>query len=157
MRLLRGMLWMRSLYAPLRVIAILAIMNLAGLAQASEQELRNFAMLMGLNQVDEFVETIETIRDTGYLPEFYLTKNAARDRGWYPGDDLCDSAPGHVIGGNRFGNREGRLPDRYRRQWTEADLDFDCGRRGAKRLVFSNDGLIFVTLDHYESFFEVPE
>lgn len=141
----------------LRGITLLILLHLASAAHADEQDLRNFAMLMGLEQVDTFVETIETIRDTGWLPDFYLTKNEARDRGWQPGSDLCRSAPGYVIGGNRFGNREGHLPERYRRQWTEADLDFDCGRRGAKRLVFSNDGLIFVTLDHYETFFEVPE
>lgn len=137
-------------------LAILIILS-AGRAFADEQSLRNFAILMGLEQVGTFVETIEDIRDTGWLPDYYITKNQARDRGWRPGSDLCDHAPGFVIGGNRFGNREGRLPDRYRRQWTEADLDFNCGRRGAKRLVFSNDGLIFVTIDHYDTFYEVPE
>ncbi|MCB2009968.1 MAG: ribonuclease domain-containing protein [Geminicoccaceae bacterium] len=144
---------MRPIFRSLAFMAVLIV----GMAHAGTQELRNFAILVGLLDIDGFVETVETIRDTGWLPEQYLTKNEARDRGWQPGDDLCDSAPGHVIGGNRFGNREGRLPDRRGRQWTEADLDFGCGRRGAKRLLFSSDGLIFVTIDHYETFFEVPE
>jgi guanyl-specific ribonuclease Sa len=53
-------------------------------------------------------------------------------------------------------NREGRLPAAAGRRWTEADLDYGCGRRNAKRLVFSSDRLIFVTVDHYETFREVP-
>lgn len=123
---------------------------------AGTVELRQFASLLGLADVEGFVETVETIRATGRLPERYLTKREADREGWRPGDDLCRWAPGHAIGGNRFGNREGRLPDDRRRRWTEADLDYDCGRRGARRLVFSDDGLIFVTLDHYETFIQVP-
>ena len=139
----------------LRILCTLALL-LPMAAWAGTQELRNFAMLMGLRDVDAFVETVETIRDTGWLPDHYVTKGEARDMGWYPGSDLCDVAPGHSIGGNRFGNREGRLPDRRNRRWTEADLDFACGRRGARRLVFSDDGLIYVTINHYDSFYEVP-
>ena len=135
----------------------LVILVLTTPALGDSQDLRNLAMLLDLKQVDAFVEIVETIRDDGVLPEHYLDKNQARQKGWHPGSDLCDVAPGHAIGGNRFGNREGLLPDRQGRQWTEADLDFDCGRRNAKRLVFSNDGLIFVTIDHYESFYEVPQ
>lgn len=92
----------------------------------------------------------------GSLPARYVTKREAEALGWRPGDDLCRVARGRVIGGDRFHNRERRLPEARGRSWREADLDFDCGRRGARRLVFSSDGLIFVTLDHYESFREVP-
>ena len=101
---------MRSLLRPVLFLVLLA----PWIALAGTQELRNFAMLMGLSDVDAFVETVETIRDSGYLPRHYLTKGEARDRGWYPGSDLCDVAPGYSIGGNRFGNREGRLPDQAR-------------------------------------------
>ena len=100
---------------------------------------------------------IESVRQTGRLPNHYVTKREAEALGWRPGSDLCDSAPDRVIGGDRFQNREGRLPDAQGRRWFEADLDFACGRRGAKRLVFSNDGLIYLTVDHYESFVEVTE
>ncbi len=144
-----------DLSAVLRALALW--IWLAAPALADSQGLRNFAILMGLAQIGTFVETIETIRETGYLPDYYITKRKARDWGWHPGDDLCDVADGYVIGGDRFGNRERRLPEGNRRRWTEADLDFDCGRRGAKRLVFSNDGLIYVTIDHYDSFTEVPQ
>jgi ribonuclease T1 len=100
---------------------------------------------------------IASVRQTGRLPDHYVTKREAEALGWRPGSDLCDVAPDRVIGGDRFQNREGRLPDAQGRRWFEADLDFNCGRRGAKRLVFSNDGLIYLTVDHYESFVEVTE
>jgi len=61
---------------------------------------------------------------------------------------------GSSIGGDRFQNREGRLSDN---QWREADLDYKGGRRGAKRLIFSQDGKRFVTVDHYRTFMEVPQ
>jgi ribonuclease T1 len=102
-----------------------------------------------------FVAVVETVQQTGRLPADYVTKRGAEALGWRPGSDLCEAAPGRVIGGDRFFNREGRLPEADGRIWFEADLDFACGRRGAKRLVFSNDGLVFVTVDHYDSFVEV--
>ena len=62
-------------------------------------------------------------------------------------------APGMCIGGDRFGNYEGLLPDAKGRRWTECDIDtLGAKSRGAKRIVFSNDGLIYYTDDHYESF-----
>jgi guanyl-specific ribonuclease Sa len=70
---------------------------------------------------------------------------------------LCRAAPDKAIGGDRFGNREGRLPTARGRVWYEADLDFNCGKRGAKRLLWSSDGLIYVTTDHYQTFREVPK
>lgn len=141
----------------LRRVALLAIVLAgAGPGMASDA-LDAFAGLLGFKAPAEFVATVESLRETGDLPEWYLQKREARDLGWRPGSDLCDVAPDGVIGGDRFQNREGRLPDRPGRRWYEADLDFACGRRGAKRLVFSNDGLIYVTLDHYESFIEVPK
>lgn len=88
----------------------------------------------------------------GELPGNFITKNEARDLGW-DGGSLEDYAPGMCIGGDRFGNYEGLLPDAAGRRWTECDID-TLGRnsRGAKRIVFSNDGLIYYTDDHYESF-----
>ena len=137
-------------------LAALAVVLIAGSAFADTAQLERFAQRMGLRDVDGFVAAVESIRETGYLPERWITKDEAEELGWRPGEDLCDSAPDQAIGGDRFGNREGRLPQRQGRRWREADLDFDCGRRGAKRLVWSNDGLIFVTIDHYDSFTEVP-
>ena len=59
--------------------------------------------------------------------------------------------------GDAFANREQRLPTRPGRHYYEADLDFACGKRNADRLIYSNDGLRFVTTDHYQSFHEVPK
>ncbi len=87
------------------------------------------------------------------LPDYYLTKGEARELGWISEKgNLWDVAKGRVIGGDRFGNREGLLPDQKGRQWYEADVNYQGGFRGPERLVFSNDGLLFYTKDHYESF-----
>ena len=88
----------------------------------------------------------------GCLPDNFITKNEARKLGW-EGGGLEKYAPGMCIGGDRFGNYEGILPDAPGRIWTECDIDtLGKSSRGAKRIVFSNDGLIYYTDDHYESF-----
>jgi hypothetical protein len=124
---------------------------------ADDATLRAFGRRLGLSDLDGFVATVQTIDRTGRLPAMYLRKDEAAKLGWRPGNDLCRLAPGRAIGGDSFGNRERRLPDRRGRRWFEADLDFACGKRNADRLVFSNDGLRFVTVDHYRSFHEVPK
>lgn len=92
------------------------------------------------------------IHTYGCLPGNFITKNEARDLGW-EGGGLEKYAPGMCIGGDRFGNYEGLLPDAPGRIWTECDIDtLGKSSRGAKRIVFSNDGLIYYTDDHYESF-----
>ena len=60
---------------------------------------------------------------------------------------------GKCIGGSRFGNYEGLLPEADGRTYTECDIDtLGADSRRAKRIVFSNDGLIYYTEDHYKSF-----
>ncbi|MBE6985715.1 MAG: ribonuclease [Ruminococcaceae bacterium] len=86
----------------------------------------------------------------GYLPGNFMTKSEARDLGW-EGGSLEPYAPGMCIGGDRFGNYEGLLPEEY--SYYECDIDtLGASSRGAKRLVFTYDGLIYYTDDHYESF-----
>ena len=88
----------------------------------------------------------------GHLPDNFITKSEARELGW-EGGSLEPYAPGKCIGGSRFGNYEGLLPEREGRYYTECDIDtLGAAGRGAKRLVFSNDGLIYYTDDHYETF-----
>lgn len=88
----------------------------------------------------------------GRLPDNFMTKNEARELGW-DGRSVEDYAPGYAIGGDRFGNREGLLPKAEGRQYYECDIDTNgADSRGAKRIVYSNDGLIYYTEDHYESF-----
>ena len=88
----------------------------------------------------------------GHLPNNFITKKEAESLGW-SGGGLDDYAFGCCIGGNRFGNYEGLLPEANGRTYTECDIDtMHASKRGAKRIVFSNDGLIYYTDDHYESF-----
>ena len=92
------------------------------------------------------------LHENGQLPYNFITKDEARELGW-EGGGLEEYAPGMAIGGDKFGNYEGLLPEAKGRQYYECDID-TVGRdsRGAKRLVYSNDGLIYYTEDHYESF-----
>ena len=88
----------------------------------------------------------------GHLPDNFLTKKEAEKLGW-PGGSLEPYAPGMCIGGSRFGNYEGLLPEAEGRTYTECDIDtLGAEKRGSKRIVFSNDGLIYYTEDHYKSF-----
>ncbi len=88
----------------------------------------------------------------GHLPKNYITKSKAQELGW-SGGSLEPYAPGCSIGGGYFGNYEGLLPNKKGRKYTECDIDTRGAKsRGAKRIVFSNDGLIYYTDDHYESF-----
>ena len=88
----------------------------------------------------------------GHLPGNFITKKQAEALGW-SGGSLEPYAPGKCIGGSRFGNYEGLLPEKEGRTYTECDIDtLGAKSRGAKRIVFSNDGLVFYTDDHYESF-----
>ncbi len=92
------------------------------------------------------------IHTYGKLPKNFITKKEAEALGW-PGGSLEPYAEGKCIGGNRFGNYEGLLPVKKGRTYTECDIDtLGASKRGAKRIVFSNDGLIYYTDDHYESF-----
>ena len=89
----------------------------------------------------------------GHLPDNYITKNRAQDLGWDSKEGNLDQvAPGKSIGGSRFGNYEGLLPEEKGRKYYECDLDYEGGYRGAKRLIYSSDGLIFYTEDHYKTF-----
>lgn len=88
----------------------------------------------------------------GKLPKNFITKKEAQDLGW-SGGDLEPYAPGMCIGGDRFGNYEGLLPEKKGRSYQECDIDtLGAKERGAKRIVFSNDDLIYYTPDHYKSF-----
>ncbi|SCY05159.1 ribonuclease domain-containing protein [Butyrivibrio sp. INlla14] len=88
----------------------------------------------------------------GKLPSNFITKKEAKKLGW-PGGSLEDYAPGKSIGGDYFGNYEGLLPAKEGRKYYECDIDtLGKSKRGAKRIIYSNDGLIFYTEDHYESF-----
>ena len=87
------------------------------------------------------------------LPSNYITKKEAENLGWESSKgNLWDVADGKSIGGDKFGNREGLLPKKSGRQYYECDIDYNGGYRGAKRIIYSNDGLIYYTEDHYKTF-----
>ncbi len=89
----------------------------------------------------------------GHLPGNFISKTKARNAGWdSEKGNLWDVLPGKSIGGSEFYNDEGQLPEAKGRRYTECDIDYNGGYRNAKRIVFSNDGLIFYTNDHYKTF-----
>jgi len=94
------------------------------------------ATAMGTNGADYH------LAHTGKLPDYYVA----------PGEDM---SPGQMIGGNVYNNSDERLPDEPGRIWYEADINYIGGPRGKERIIYSNDGLIFVTYDDYHTFVEV--
>ena len=89
----------------------------------------------------------------GKLPKNFISKKDAEEQGFRFGEgNFGEAFPGMSVGGSRFGNYEGQLPEKSGRRYYECDIDYQGGRRNAKRLVYSNDGLIFYTDDHYKSF-----
>ncbi len=110
------------------------------------------------NQIDELTNdeiVVKYLKEHGELPDYYITKSEAKSLGWVPSKgNLCEVAPGRAIGGDIWTNRQKSLPTKSGRKYFEADLNYNCGNRNADRVVFSNDGLVFVTHDHYRNFEE---
>ena len=89
----------------------------------------------------------------GHLPGNFVTKAEARAAGWDSSSNYVgDACPGKSIGGDRFYNDDGLLPDAAGRRYYECDIDYGGAKRGAERIVFSDDGLVFYTADHYNTF-----
>ncbi|KQR92484.1 ribonuclease N [Chryseobacterium sp. Leaf180] len=85
------------------------------------------------------------------LPDYYITKNEAKKLGWKPeSGNLCEVLPKKAIGGDHFGDREKRLPENS--NYYEADVNYNCGTRGTDRIIFSTDGTVYLTKDHYKTF-----
>lgn len=87
------------------------------------------------------------------LPKNFITKKEATKLGWESNKgNLWDVTDKQSIGGDRFGNREGRLPKKVDRNYFECDINYNGGYRGSERIVYSDDGLIYYTKDHYDNF-----
>jgi len=100
-----------------------------------------------------FHEVADYIKKYNRLPDNFITKKDARTLGWNPSKgNLWAVAPGKSIGGDVFRNREKKLPVKRGRIWYEADIDYQGGKRGKDRILFSSDGLIYKTEDHYRTF-----
>lgn len=106
--------------------------------------------LQGLNGTDVY------FLKNRNLPECYIDKGSAKQLGWEQDKgNLWEVLPGRLIGGDRFFNNQNKLPIKLGRLWFEADINFQGGYRGRARLMVSNDGLFFVSYDHFETFMEV--
>lgn len=98
-------------------------------------------------------DVAEYIHTFGTLPKNFITKSEAKALGWDSSKgNLWDVANGKSIGGDHFGNYEGLLPKANGRKYTECDVNYSGGYRGSERIIFSNDGLIYYTNDHYQTF-----
>lgn len=102
--------------------------------------------------INDFQGVADYIHKNGKLPENYITKSEATKLGWKPGNDLDKVALGKSIGGDIFTNAEKSLPDAAKRVWRECDINYKGGHRGADRILYSNDGLVYSTSDHYKTF-----
>ena len=90
------------------------------------------------------------------MPKNFITKSEAKELGWDAQDgNLDEIARGKCIGGDHFGNFEKKLPDKKGRKYREDDVDYKGGHRNSKRIVYSNDGYIYYTEDHYNTFEEL--
>ena len=88
------------------------------------------------------------------LPDYYVGWNKAKEKGWRKGKWPSNFIPGKMLFGI-FYNSNGHLPLKDGRIWYEADINYNSGKRNSQRILWSNDGLIFVTFDHYKTFFEI--
>ncbi|WP_435524365.1 ribonuclease domain-containing protein [Chryseobacterium indoltheticum] len=94
---------------------------------------------------------INYVKQNHQLPDYYITKNEAKKSAWNPSQgNLCEVLPGKAIGGDYFGNREGKLPKGEK--YFEADVNYNCGNRNSDRIVFTKSGKVYLTKDHYRSF-----
>ena len=91
----------------------------------------------------------------GQLPDYYISDSELRTLGWRNGKPPRKFAPGKMYFGGIYDNDDGHLPSAPGRVWHEADINYYEGKRNQHRILFSNDGLIFVTYDHYRTFYEV--
>lgn len=111
----------------------------------------NSSVQVSIDQLTEEKTVISYVKQNHKLPDYYITKKEARKQGWNPSQgNLCDVLPGKAIGGDHFGNREGRLPDGER--YFEADVNYHCGGRNADRIIYTQNGDVYLTKNHYKSF-----
>ncbi|MDH6250565.1 hypothetical protein M2347_000292 [Chryseobacterium sp. H1D6B] len=104
-----------------------------------------------IDQLTDEKTVIRYVKQNHKLPDYYITKNEARKQGWNPSQgNLCDVLPGRAIGGDKFNNREGNLPQGEK--YFEADVNYHCKNRNADRIIFTRSGDVYLTKNHYKSF-----
>lgn len=117
---------------------------------------RMYALLAGTATDNAINGADWYLKNLNKLPDYYISKNLAISLGWEKEKgNLYDVAPGKMMFGGIFKNKKGKLPNTHNRIWYEVDINYTKGFRGTQRVVYSNDGLIFVTYDHYKTFIEI--
>jgi len=138
------------------ISTLLIILSTLLFAGCSLQSLPDIGSSQAGPTQTQFDEVAEYISEHHELPDYYITKKEARELGWKPSEGNLDKvAPGKSIGGDVFQNREGLLPKKKGRTWYEADINYSGGTRGSDRILYSNDGLIYKTTDHYQTFEQI--
>ena len=132
------------------LLSLFIIFNIVGCSSTSPKTIKEDGYYYSKEDVCTYLQTY------GELPDNFITKNEAERLGWdNRKGNLWEVADGMCIGGDKFGNREGLLPKEKGRQYYECDIDYNGKYRNEKRIVYSNDGLIYYTDDHYESFEDI--
>lgn len=140
-------------YIILALVLAGAFLFFKGKPQSEGGVVVNDSTVQSIDQLTREDVVVPYVKKNQQLPGYYIRKSEAREKGWEAAaGNLCDVLPGRAIGGDVFSNREGGLPSAEKRKWFEADLNYKCGRRNADRLLYSSDGLIYVTHDHYKTF-----
>ncbi len=141
------------------VLLVAAIMLLTGCAaNASGNKNQNYTKqeAAASEALDEAQRIADYIFENGKLPDNFIRKQEAERLGWDSRYNyVSDVAPGKSIGGDRFGNYEERLPVVQGRKYYEADCWYRGGKRNAYRIIYSSDGHVWYTGDHYSTFVEL--
>ncbi|BBG29893.1 two-partner secretion domain-containing protein [Zymobacter palmae] len=126
---------------------------------------RSSANYKGLNfdleTIEKANDVVDSLKNTGELPLQYITKHEAKLNGWSSGKAVGNTNPGKQLGGDIFRDDHDLLPKALGREWREVDIGINENMKRSKqpgtRLVYSNDGLLFITTDHYKSFYSIGE
>ncbi|SHG39807.1 ribonuclease domain-containing protein [Chryseobacterium vrystaatense] len=122
-----------------------------GSNSTNSQSNNNDSSSQSIDQLTEEKTVINYVKQNHRLPDYYITKSEARKSGWNPSKgNLCDVLPGRAIGGDKFSNREKRLAGDQK--YYEADVNYRCGNRNADRIIFTDNGDVYLTKNHYKSF-----
>lgn len=153
------MRWMKSLFVLFLTLMVMAGCGTTQIGNEKKVATDRPSTIVETNEqaqskpLTDFEEVASYIRKHHSLPDNFITKKDAEKLGWNAKEgNLNEVAPGKSIGGDIFRNREGKLPKKKGRIWYEADMNYFKGFRGKDRLLFSNDGLIYKTEDHYDTF-----
>lgn len=120
-------------------------------ASRNSSEITETSFSGNIDELTAENKVIDYVKANRQLPDYYVTKSEARKSGWVPSKgNLCDVLPGKAIGGDKFSNREKQLP--HNEQYFEADVNYNCGNRNADRIVFTKNGDVYLTKNHYKSF-----